>query len=298
VAVLPIGIGLLLKKNFSITAINLILENDMFIKMPEIRLFDYIGMASLAIIFLNLLFDIPKKNVFIKKMWIFLFGTFSFLFYIYGGVLTHSKYLNQGSNTLWALLIPVVIAFAFLALFDALKIMFRFNYIGHIACYLTILSVLYYLPQNPIISDKKEYNSSVVQYLKISKTFRPTQWMIVSWQEGYSLALGSGFHMLIDDFIDSYSPENKKLININDNYKELRTEDLFIFYEKNIFYNQTVDLGYYRYKSAMKPKIFEWISKYQENHHNISLFYRDENIEVWQIHQLLDKEEIRTRIWE
>ena len=274
------------------------LARDMFIKVPEIRLFDYIGVISLGLIFLNMLFDIPNKNAFIKKMWIFLFGTFAFLFYMYGGVLTHSKYLEQGASTLWAVLIPVVVAFAFLTLFHVLKAVFRSKHIGHIVCYLTVAAVLCYLPQKPIISEKKDYNTNVAQYLKISKSFRPTQWMIVSWQEGYSLVLGSGFHMLTDDFISSYDPENAKLMNKNDDYNLLKTEDIFLFCEKNIFYNETVDLDYYRYKSDMKPKVFEWVRTYQEHHDNISLYYSDENIEIWQIHQPLDREEIKKRIWE
>jgi hypothetical protein len=298
IAAIPIGIGLLFGKTFSSFALNLIFETDYYIKMPDIRQIDYLGLASLFIIFISAIFSIKNKSIFIKKIWIFLFGTLSFLFYFYAGSLTYSKYIDQGANTLWGLIIPIIISFAILALFNILKLVFRFKYFEHFIYIIIIGTMLYYLQQSPIISEKLDYNNSVKQYLKITKAFRPTQWMMVSYQEGYSLALGNGFHMSISEFIDRYDPNSEKLYDVNDDFKELETEDIFIFYQKNVFYNKLISQDEYMLRSNTNPRILEWLNKYKESHNNISLFYSDENIEIWQIHQQPDKEKIRTRIWQ
>jgi len=300
ISALPIVIGLLLGRPFYDLAAEVLMAKNIYIKMPLLSLFDYIGVISLLVVFVNLWFDIKRKELFIKKMWVFIYGTTAFLLYLFVGILTKSSYAFEGAYSLWSLLIPVTIAFAFLALSDVLSFIFGSKNCGYAICILGLAAIFFCFPQKPVISERMEYGSNVAQYFRISKEFRPTQWMIVSWKEGYPISLGNGFHMMIDEFIDKYNPEYYKLFDISGDVPEvLDTEDIFIFYEKNVFYSKALsNTGEYTVRCEAKPEISDWIERYRRNHNNISLFYFDDNIEVWRIHQQMDREEMRSKLWQ
>ena len=299
-SIFPIGIGILMGKLFNVEAVNVISAFLKEVKLPNLRLFDYIAIASMILVLLSLIFTFKNKKIFIAKLWIFIFALVSLSVYYYGGLFTNNSYFLESASKLWSLLIPIIIPFGVVVILDIFMLIIKGRIIGYLLAIATIALILIYLPQTPIITPKIEHSSITPQYLKITKTFRPTQWMIVSWQEGYTLAFGNGFHMNISDFINIYNPEDEKLIDYTAApSKMLKTEDLFIFYEKNIISENTdVESEEYKAKLQEKERLFEWIVKYQSVHSNITLYSSDEDLEVWRIHQVLDKEDMKKRIWQ
>lgn len=299
-SIMPMAIGFLMGKPFNTASLNMIYTYLDEVKMPELRIFDYIAIVSMLLVFISLIPAFKNKKLFIAKLWILIFSVISFSAYYYGALFTNSSYLVESASTLWSLLIPIIVSFGIVVILDIFGLIIKGRLIGYSIAIATIASILTYLPQAPIIPQKVEHSSTVEQYLKISKTFRPTQWMIISWQEGYTLAFGNGFHMNISDFINIYNPEEEKLVDYTvEPNKVLKTEDIFIFYEKNIFSSNTdVESEEYQAKLEENIRLSQWIEKYQSTHSNISLYSSDDDIEIWKIHQELDKEDMKRRIWQ
>jgi hypothetical protein len=286
IAALPIIIGLIFGGKLNSDFTNLFTQNSMYVEIPELGIFDYFGLGALAVIILSSVFSVLNKNKFIYKLWIVIFGVIVFLAYMYLGIITNVPYLNEMTRVLWGMFIALSFGYAFSILFDIFRSHHRSKYIVHILCIAALIGIFYYLPTKPIITEKLEYNSAVMAYVNITKTYRPTEWMIVSWQEDYPIVLGNGFHMMIDKFIGTYNPSLDRLYDkYNPKAEPLNTMDIFIYYDKNIFNGALTDSKEYEIKNNTKPYIFEWITIYQEHHENMSLYYDDENITIWRIHQ-------------
>lgn len=299
-SIMPMVIGFLMGKPLNTASLNMINTFLDEVKMPELRLFDYIAIECMLLVFISLIHAFKNKKLFIAKLWILIFSIISFLAYYYIALFTSNSYLVESANTLWSLLIPIIVSFGIVVILDIIGLMIEGRFIGYSIVIAAIALILIYIPQAPIIPQKVENNSTVEQYLRISKAFRPTQWMIINWQEGYTLAFGNGFHMNISDFINIYNPEEEKLVDYTvEPNKVLKTEDIFIFYQKNIFSrNADVESEEYQAKLEENIRLSQWLEKFQGTHSNISLYSSDDDLEIWQIHQELDKEDMKRRIWQ
>jgi hypothetical protein len=110
---------------------------------------------------------------------------------------------------------------------------------------------------------------------------------------------GESYHILSEGFLSNYNPEYYKLgTNKDGRFEELNMPDIFIYQEKNIFATSFEHLRpEYERREKEKAEIADWIDRYKRSHDNISLFYEDENLEIFRIHQSQSKEEQFKRIW-
>lgn len=219
--------------------------------------------------------------------------------YLFISVVTGNSMMATRFTILWGLVMPMGVGLgwsAFSQLIPGNRIKRVFE---TIICLALIGIILVYLKPTPVIPYKMQRNSAVEQYLRITKEFRPTEWMIVSPVEGYALSLGIGYHLMLGDFLNWYNPADKRLAHIVNGQKEyLLTPDTFIFKEKKLF---VVDM------SIMEPilkqrveeykRLDEWVKKYRTTHDNISIYYEDDDLQVFRIHQPKSREKVFKEIW-
>lgn len=299
ISMMPVGIGLLMGKGFDGGMIEYLFATDYTIKAPSLNLFDYAAMAAMVLIALRALVNIRNQSRFISHLWVLMLGAVCLGGYLYAGAVTKSVYINDGARMIWMLMLPVVVAFGAEAVFAGLRLLPYMYYAGYFIGIAALITVFGFFPQQPITAQKQEYDSTVAQYLRITKTFRPTQWMIVSWQEEYALSLSNGFHMMTDDFLNRYSPHEQVLVDRTGNEPEkLEMQDVLIFCEKRAykFPGQSSDQLQYRGDTGRRVK--EWLVIYQEKHDNLTLFYSDRNLEIWRIHYEMSDEERIERLWQ
>ncbi len=298
VSLFPLGIGLIMGKPFHAHAIEVLFATGEAAGFPILSSMDYAGIIALALLLLGLPFAIKNKQTFILQAWIFLFGAFALAAYLLVGRYTNSTYILSASRMLFVYLTPMIIAYALLYAIKLLGKMMSEAVAGYALCAIIAVGVIAYVPTSPRLLPRIERTSFIEQYLRISSTFRPTQWMIVSWEEGYPLTLGNGFHMNIGDLVQEYDPLEPQLVRYDDQEKKIGAEDVFIFYEKKVFVPD-MDRSSEAYRKRLEEKwqLSQWIDKYVSAHENITSFYNDEDMQIWHIHNEPNKEELRERIW-
>lgn len=81
--------------------------------------------------------------------------------------------------------------------------------------------------------------------------------------------------------------------------EELTTPDIFIYQEKRLFRTGFENLQeVYQRREREMVALEDWLRRYRATHRNISLFYEDEDLRIWHIHQPASKEEEFRNIWE
>jgi hypothetical protein len=303
IAILPIGIGLIMGKKLDNSSAEFLTSTTEIITAPTLMLFDYIALVSIAFIFLNILINVKKLRTKLIELIIFSLSIVAFFLYYYAGVITQSTVIITRFSGLWQLVIPITVG---MGVFTILKVLRASNIrriIEAITCIALICVCLFYIKPKPIIPYKMEYNSNVEQYLRIRNMLRPTEWTIISdiagEDGGYDLVLGAGYHTHLFDFLSMYNPEAKTqyLTNMN-NGDEEKSFDVFIFHEKKVFKTHFEQLSQiYLNREADNRELLNWIEKYKENHSNLSIFYEDENIRIYRIHQGAAREDVNTTIW-
>lgn len=146
---------------------------------------------------------------------------------------------------------------------------------------------------------KMQYNSWVDQYLRITQTHLPSEWLLVSDQEGYALAYGQGWHLMIGDFVDHVSADSPKLVYSGPDAAGTTDHPyVFIFHERVPYYvDHELVIKMIPQRMEEERRIVEWVERYRRSHDNLSVFYEDEDIVVWVIKQPRDKNETFKRIW-
>lgn len=304
VSVLPAGIGLLLGKTFYAASADFMTGKGKEIFLPDLKLFDYLGLAALGIVLIALLVNIIMKKDCRRELFVALFGIGSFLLYYYSSY-THSVVLTTRSSDLWALVSPVAVGFAWSELSRMIRLS-RKKGLELILCSAVIISSVLYFKPAPIIPYKMEYDSSVEQYLRISTMRKPSDWLIISQIEEYSLAYGKGYHMMLDNFLAAYSPYNQKLVSYqNGTANIIKTRDVLIYQEKRVYkVDRRQAESVYELQApvyAMREKEYtalnDWVEKYKSCHDNLSIFYEDDNIRIYYIDQPYSREDILNSIW-
>jgi len=146
---------------------------------------------------------------------------------------------------------------------------------------------------------KMQYNSWVDQYLRITQTCLPSEWLLVSGQEGYALAYGQGWHLMIGDFLSYVSPDTPKLVyNSPGAVSTIDHPYVFIFHERVPYWvDHELVIKMMSQRMEEERRMVEWIERYRRTHDNLSVFYEDKDIVVWVIKQPQDKKETFRRIW-
>jgi hypothetical protein len=286
-AAIPLVGGVIAGSSFHQASQEFLTSRTEQVTFPQLHIFDYIALASLGVLFLSSLISIVRRKRSIYDGCGLIFCGLIFLTYYVGGVVTQSTVIVARSFDIWAIVIPFVIGIASYRLLSILYINGLVKFLGLILCTGMIVYGAFYVKPSPIIPYKMEYDSSVEQYLKIRKMFSNNDWMIVSHEEGYAMVLGSGFHLMMTDFLNWYDPEEKQIGKWNNGqFEVLKTPEIFIYHQKKFFdVNMEAMKIINERKKKEEREIIKWIEAYSKKHTNITIFYEDEELEIFRIHQ-------------
>lgn len=298
-SVVPAALGLIMGRSFYGSAADFATAKTV-VGFPAISMIDGVALGGILLFFIvGVFLRTPGKDALIP-VFVLTLGFSSFVMYMALGPLTGSTVFATRTGILWSLMVPMGIGFGWNALWRLVEGKNK-RQVAELIMGTALIGccLLYYRPE-PAQPYKMQYDSMVDQYLRISREFRPTEWMIVSAEEGYALTLGRGWHLMLGDFLEWYNPENTVLSrSVNGRVDVLETTDIFIFREKNMF-----KVDFKEMESIMDRRKREyvmldvWLEKYQAAHSNASIYYEDANIQVIRIHQPKSREEIYRHIWE
>ncbi|MDF2606145.1 MAG: hypothetical protein K0S34_335 [Bacillales bacterium] len=300
---IPLGFGFLLNKKFHESSAEYLVETNKYdITFPELGYIDY---ATLILLFLLLwIILIKKTSKEIKTIALFSVFTGSLLFalYYFGGVLTESTLITSRSIELWAIVIPFCIGISISAILNVKST--KYKSIMHTIILVSVISILVIYKPQPIIPYKLEYSENIEQYLRITENYRPKMWIAISQDEGYSVSLGSGYHMHLGDFLKTYDANSRTLTRIdNGKIDDNLPSYVFIFLEKKIFKVSKSNSIYqilepeYNQREEESKTLKKWINIHKKFGNKIEVFYDNKNITVYKLEMPKAKEEMSKKIW-
>ncbi|MFD0697136.1 hypothetical protein ACFQZT_23980 [Paenibacillus sp. GCM10027628] len=278
------------------------------ISSPSVNFVEKIALVSGAIVLLQGIFMRGNRLSRLPYLFssLFVFGTF--LIYYYGGPITHLEVVAGRSFDVWVLCIPFIIGMSWHTIFLVLYKLKMKKKIELGLCIAATVVSLIYVPVKPIIPYKMEADAAVEQYMNISREYK--QYLIVSPRvQEYALVLGSGNHMYLDKydpyFLGVYDPQKAPLTKFGeDKYDTKTAPDIFIYYEKNIFKQDTSDTSSEKHNyddyEKQYPQLKAWIQSYREAHANdnsFSIYYEDDNFIVYHLHRDQDRKDVINKIW-
>lgn len=307
ISIIPIGLGYLMGFKPLETSMDYLVSTAeiSFPQLLQIETRDRLVLAAAAALIILILIRIKQFKKLLPEMFIVLLGAGAFSFYFFGGAVTQSVVVSSRSGELWALAIPVCIGGGWHAVEQMFHLEIIKKAMGLIVCFVFLCYIILYIKPLPIIPYKMHHNVNIEQYFRISSTFRPKSWWLVSPQyEDYAIVLGSGFLVYADEFINMFNPKTDKLTRKgSDKPDQGLPEDIFIYFEKDIF-KVSEDNGIYgilkpdyERREKLKEDLRGWLEKYQASHDNISVYFEDDNLKVFRIHIPMSREEEVSRIW-
>lgn len=297
ISLVPFGIGLAMGKQFNVSSAQFLVAKAT-LPPPTVQAVDIIAMAGLALLLIYVLAAWQDWRNTLYEKFILLWGAASLVLYFYVGVLLNSEMIISRSGDLLTLLIPVIAGMGWHILSRPFAFMKR-RWFELLAGLAVLAFVVIAVRPQPVIPYKMQYESSVVQYLKISEDFRRSEWTIISEIEGYALAYGLGFHLMLPDLLDYYDPSAEKLTALVDGKEgSLETQNIFIFEEKKVFRAPRPELTEeYDRREEDYIRLALWVEKYRQYHSNLSVYYEDDDIRIYRIYQPNDKEKEYVNIW-
>lgn len=295
-AVLPMGLGILLGREFHQTSLQFA-TSTLAIAPPEITWVDYAPMFG-VIVFLMQAVVSKRRGLIVPAVCLFMLTGAAFGFYQLAGPLSGNAVLATRSNLLWSLILAVDIGVSWSAFCSLVAVSCRRSTMADVPAAVLVcgLTVALLRPQPPS-PYKMQPDNMVEQYLRISGDFRPTEWMIVSTDEGYALALGQGYHMHVGDWLRSYPATGEWLQSETATGREVMlTPDIFLFRETQIFRTDFDHLAeLYQRREDEYLQLERWLHEYGSTHDNLSLYYEDNTLEIWRISQadLLESRRLR-----
>lgn len=278
-SLIPLGIGLF--KGYTVHSSSASYLFDRKVAVYQYAELSVVDSTVLCFVALLLLTIISRKSS-ERERFLALFTVLAtisvFLLYWGGAAWTQSTLIASRSIELWGLLVPFSIGMTFSLLFKWLKN--KWEQMMYAAILAAVLISLITIGLHPIVPYKMEHGENIEQYFSIRNEHLPKTWMIVSQAEGYAVVLGTGFHMHLGDFLQLYKAE-EKLVK-----KEL-AQDIFIFKEKNIFQvNQSNDIytrlaPIYERRKEEYDALEEWISVKQDAGSDLTIYFENENIQVF-----------------
>jgi len=132
-------------------------------------------------------------------------------------------------------------------------------------------------PLRAQIIDYSGYGSTALAVVRISRTFEPFTWTLVSYGQEFPMVLGRGFHLPAADFLHQFDPAEAKL--------RVPTRYLFIAVEKRPHRFQ-IDTWAVRFdRAALEERLQTWCSLYSLTHRDLRIYLDDENVRVYMIEQ-------------
>lgn len=274
---------------------------------PNVDTVEKLALFSAAIVLLHGIFMRGERLSRLPYLFSGLFTLLTFLIYYYGGPVTRLEVVAARSYDVWVLCIPFIIGMSWHTIFIVLyKVKFK-NRIELVLSIAAVVTSLIYVPVKPIVPYKMEADEAVEQYLNISSEYK--QYLIISPRvQEYALVLGSGNHMYLDKndphLLGVYDPQKAPLTRYGETKHDLVASDIFIYYEKNIYKQDTNDTSsekqnYDDYEEQY-PRLKEWIQAYKEAHANdnsFSVYFENENFIVYHLHRDDERKDIIDKIW-
>jgi len=297
----PLVLGLLMKKKFHGSSQEFLTERLNIIQYPALKITDAIALASIFLLFIFILFNIKQVNKYFAQVYVLLLSSISFAIYNFGGVVTQSAVIATRFPDLWNLTSTVALGSAIHVILKIIKNQHYKRAVGVLITTAVLLICLIYIKPQPIVTYKMERNEEVEQYLRISSMCNPTQWTIVSDRDGdYSQILGRGTHIRTNEFVEKYSPYSTYIYYDGSDYK---VPDVFIYHDKKPFPFGAVEGSIEERKIAIERRIAAnerlttWLEEYKKSHKNLTLFYEDENFEIYHIQQEITRDETLKKIF-
>ncbi len=252
------------------------------------------GMLSAILLLIREWFESERRSMNVTLIILFMFAA---IFYFIFPVITQSVVLESRKSILTLPFCGVAAGLIHWQVICKVKgKMQTFTGVGILAVVLSI--ILIGIQPVPFEPQKMERDVSVEEYLKIKRSFLPSTWMIVSQEEGYAMVLGSGYHMMVRNFIDDVQLDSKTLRLIDKTGKPINVEDVFIFYEKNVYRSFYVELTeVYDRREKEMPQLLALIETFEKRSNSITVYYEDANLRIYHIHEEHSKAEKFDKIW-
>jgi hypothetical protein len=299
ISVVPLALGLLFERTIHSSPSDLTTGDNSHIYISDLTVTDKATLFAVAIVLIWIIFHRRKIREFTGLLFASLFVFVTFALYYFGHLFTlpGGVALTSRSVQLWTMMIPVGIGAAVGILFRFFRQWGKNLHLEIIATVVMISAIIIFVPPKPIIPYKMQWNSEVEQYLKISNTYRPRTWMIISpAEEGHALVLGNGHHLDTNDLVSKYDPNEYPLTQISEpDYDSKIVPDLFIYYQKSVF--RTSETFIYEKRQLEMKLLEQWLHTHEAVNPNLSIWYEDDHIRIYHIHQPLDEKARREQIW-
>jgi len=148
---------------------------------------------------------------------------------------------------------------------------------------------------HPASAYRMQSDAWVDQYLHIATTNPPHEWLIAGEERGYALALGTGWHMGLEEFLTTYDSRQAPLVagRGSERGRVLPVGRVFLFLEKNVPRTPAapgegvapVSEAELARKARLAGELTVWINEYRARYENISLYFQGPDLEVWLIDQ-------------
>jgi len=303
IALAPFGVGFLLGKEFHSSSLSYLMDSaESTFRYSNLTYIDYSALGFCVLLFLYLCLAKHAREDRFIGVFTLLAGCSLFTLYFAGGIWTQNTVISSRSQELWGLIIPFCVGISISYLFKWLKEKWYFMiYISLIL--LAVATVILYKP-TPIIPYKLEHKENIEQYLKISQNHLPKTWMSVTQAEGYSISLGTGFHMHLGDFLHDNQPEEEVLTRKGRGKMDINAvKDVFIFMEKDVFQVSESTSVYELLKPEYERRIeeyqqlAEWIKSYQQAGFSVATYFENESIRVYHLQTTKDDPRLLKNSW-
>jgi hypothetical protein len=292
---LPLGIGLLLGKDFHQSSLEFI-NARVATSYPPVTWLDVVAMAGILLCPLLAIAKRHRQRL-VSFLFIALLGSSAFAIYEFLGPLTGNAVLVTRSNLLWALMVALGCGLAWNFIWTLVTWLLRVKWADLLGVAAALSLVFWQIQPLPAMPYKMQTDAMVEQYLRIAGSVRPTEWMIIGPSEFYDLALGNGLHMEMTDLLRDYDPGRPGLLKTFAG-EDLLTPDIFIYLEEHVFETSFSNLqAEYQRRKQEYPEIKQWLTTFAEYHANLSLYYQDADLQVWHIDQRQLLSEARIVLW-
>jgi len=132
-------------------------------------------------------------------------------------------------------------------------------------------------PLRAQIIDYSGYGSTALAVVKISRSFEPFTWTLVSYGQEFPMVLGRGFHLPAADFLHQFDPAEATL--------RVPTRYVFIVVEKHPHRFQIDNWAVRFDRATLEERLQTWCSVYSLTHRGLRIYLDDENVRVYMIEQ-------------
>lgn len=134
-------------------------------------------------------------------------------------------------------------------------------------------------------TSKAEYDAVAIKIYDIKEEHLAYTWTIVGVGEMLPHILGRGWYLNGDYFLQNYSPDTYRY-DPEQPELSIPTEHVYIVVEKNVYAAPSTAKGLYQ-RETMEQDLWDWCSAYAQSHDNMTVYYEDNDIVIYNIHHPL-----------